>query len=175
MADDWMTDALEGFQGNPVAQAYARQRAEDERRARLAAAMVAWLREQIAEDRRIAEAANSGPWHVDNQTFAESIYSADDTCVIGGGRWGGEASVFDSNEDALHIVRHDPRAVLARCDAYTAILDRWVIGAGIPENKISSFIRGQDDGYQQGCLDAIRDLAVSMADRDGFREEWRSA
>ena len=150
MADDWMTDdhkaaALEGFRSNPVAQAYARQRAEDERRARMAAAMVAWVREQVAADREAAQALHNS-WWIDS----------------------------DDDETTRAVQRFtNPVAVLARCDAYTAILGRWVIGAGIPKNKISSFIRGQDDGYQQGCLDAIRDIAVSMADRDGFREEWR--
>lgn len=151
MADDWMTDAhkaaaLEGFRSNPVAVAFARQRAEDERRARLAAAMVMWVRDQIAADRGIAEAA-----------LADDYVSIED------------------ESEAMEKFRHrfDPEAALARCDAYTAILDRWVVGAGIPENKISSFVRGQDDGHQQGCLDAIRDLAASMADRPGFREEWR--
>lgn len=150
MDDDWMTDAhkaaaLEGFRSNPVAQAYARQIADDERRARLAAAMVAWVREQVVADHEAAQALHNS-WWIDS----------------------------DDDETTRAVQRFtDPNTVLARCDAYTAILDRWVVGASTPENKISSFVRGQDDGYQQGCLDAIRDIAVSMADRPGFREEWR--
>lgn len=151
MADDWMTDehkaaALEGFQGNPVAVAYARQIAEDERWARLAAAMVAWVQEQVADDRSIAEAA-----------LADDYLSIED----------------ESDAMEKFRLRFGAESVLARCAAYTAIVDRYVVAMGIRPNRISSFVRGQDDGYQQGCFDAIRDIAVSMAERPGFREEWR--
>jgi len=151
VADDWMTDdhkaaALEGFRGNPVAVAFALQRAEEEREARKAQAMVAWVREQIAHNRGIAEAAH-----------------ADDYQSI------------EDESDAMERFRRrfNTEAVLEQCTAHAAIIDRYAVAMGIPENRISSFVRGQDDGYRQGCLDAIRDIAVSMADRPGFREEWR--
>lgn len=136
--------------------------------------LVTWLREQIAEDRRLAEAANGGPWHVNNETFVESIYSADDTCVIGGGRWGGEASVFDSNADALHIARHDPRAVLAQCDAHEKLLDLH------PQSTELSWLcelcggEGQNIDCAYPC-DTLRVTALAYQHHPGFREEWRSA
>lgn len=168
MSDDWMTDAHKA--------AAANVRAEDERKARTAAEMVVWVREQISEDRTVALACAGAPWvddvpgmvHVDPAAIRDSKWTL--------GHLGYVASADNSpTGDAYraHIVRHDPRAAHARCDALEAILDRYEASLRVPPNEISSFVRGQDDGYRQACLDAARDIAVSMARRPGFREEWR--
>jgi hypothetical protein len=63
-----------------------------------------------------ANAATPGPWHVDDEDYAEAIYAADDvTTVIAGGRWGGEARVFETTEDARFIAhaRTDVPALVA--------------------------------------------------------------
>jgi hypothetical protein len=78
---------------------------------------------------------------VDDDNYAEVIYADDQqTAVISGGRWGGEASVFESTEDAIHMTAEQPyteadvdvvaealwqrcslsRVMATRCDAHTA-------------------------------------------------------
>jgi len=128
--------------------------------------LVRWLREQIAEDRRIAEEACDGPWHVDDEGYAEAIYSADGTCVIGGGRWGGEASVFDSTEDALHVVRWDPARVLHEVEAKRRILDDYERYAAERRRAMG----GWDSREVSPILTA---LALPYSNRPGYHEEWR--
>ncbi|ANZ35240.1 hypothetical protein BBK82_03280 [Lentzea guizhouensis] len=139
--------------------------------------LVVWLREQIAEDRRIAEESCDGPWHVNDAGYAEAIYGADGTCVIGGGRWGGEAPVFDSTEDALHIVRHDPRVVLAQCAAHEALLDEhWDVNEGdcatCVTGKWGYPTHGGSSPQRYPCK-TIRIVALAYQHRPGYREEWR--
>lgn len=85
-----------------------------------------WLREQVAEDRTAALACAGAPWiddvpgmvHVDPTAIRENKWALS--------RLGFVASADNSpTGDAYraHIVRHDPRAVLAQCEAHTAILD----------------------------------------------------
>jgi hypothetical protein len=155
--------------------------------------VVPWLREQIAEDRRLAEEACDGPWRVDDAGYAEAIYSADGTCVIGGGRWGGEAPVFDSTEDALHIVRHDPAAVLAQCDAHEALLERYGNAAARRAMLTEAFTRdlrkiaelepaeerrrcsevNTANGLVSGYGMAVLLAALAFQHRPGYLKEWR--
>ncbi|MFD5221384.1 DUF6221 family protein [Streptomyces tendae] len=127
--------------------------------------LVQWLRAQLDDDERTARAATEGPWSVDADSYAEAIYAADRcTTVVAGGRWGGEASVFESTEDALHIARHDPARVLREIDAARVLLAQY-------------------EGLKDGLLDdmsgvfaletAIRAKAAVYADRAGYREKWR--
>jgi len=82
------------------------------------------LTEALDEVERVAHAATPGPWRVDDPTYAEAIYGADgSTSVVAGGRWGGEAPVFNSTADALHIVRWDPATVLRLAAGYREMLD----------------------------------------------------
>lgn len=81
------------------------------------------LRAKLDEVERIARAATVGPWRVDDETYAEVIYGDDDTSVVAGGRWGGEASVFDSTADALHIAAQNPAVTLRMVAAHRKILD----------------------------------------------------
>ena len=70
----------------------------------------------------LAQAATRGPWFVDSTVYAERIYGAGNTDVVAGGRWGGEASVFGSTEDALHIAVNLPDKTLARVEAERDLL-----------------------------------------------------
>lgn len=85
--------------------------------------LVQFLRARLDEDERIAKAATPGPWLVNDESFIETIYARDGhTAVVAGGRWGGEAPVFESDEDATHIARHDPARVLAEVEAKRRLL-----------------------------------------------------
>jgi len=114
-----------------------------------------FLMARIAEDEAVAKAATPGPWKVDNETYAETIYAADGfTAVVAGGRWGGEAPVFDSTADAVHIVRHNPARVLAECEA---------------KRRILTYAEHNDDVYLLGSY-----LALPYADHESFQAEWRA-
>lgn len=70
----------------------------------------------------LAEPATRGPWAVDDERYPWAIYGAGDAAVVSGGRWGGEASVFDSEHDARFIAANHPDTVLRRVVAERGIL-----------------------------------------------------
>lgn len=84
--------------------------------------IIEFLTARLDEDEHAARAATPGPWNVDNTDYAESIYAPGGIAVVAGGRWGGEASVFDTTEDAVHIARWDPARVLADIHAKRLVL-----------------------------------------------------
>lgn len=85
--------------------------------------LAAVVRAGLAEDERVARAASEGPWSVDSESYAETVYGHGSVEVVAGGRWGGEASVFESTEDAVHIARHHPARVLADVAGRRALVD----------------------------------------------------
>lgn len=70
------------------------------------------LRAAAAKIRARAEDATEGPWKADHREYPETIYGTDagglNTYVVAGSRWGGEANVFDNNDDAYHIALWHP-------------------------------------------------------------------
>jgi hypothetical protein len=164
--------------------------------------LATWLLEQVADDEQVARAASLGPWSLNSETFAEAIHAADDTAVVAGGRWGGEGSVFDSIDDARHIVRWDPAHVLAECDAKRRILaehepewqtvewphDQNGKGEALccprcqnaehtewhpPFGKAGVLPEGFVSGYVLAPCLTLRILASVYVDRPGYREEWK--
>ncbi|MFJ9448175.1 DUF6221 family protein [Kitasatospora sp. NPDC101235] len=128
--------------------------------------LVTFLRARLDEDEQAARAATPGPWTVDSETYAAAIHGAGHADVIAGGRWGGEASVFESTEDALHIVRHDPPRVLAEVAAKRRILDQH---------------RGLESMTGPNCstccieswpCPTLRLLALPYANHPDYRPEW---
>ena len=131
--------------------------------------LVEWLRAQFDEDERIARAATPGPWSVNDESYAEWVIAANGTEVVAGGRWGGEASVFESTEDALHIAAHDPARVLREIDAKRRIIaEHWLNGW-----VCDTCDDGEVPPPPFPCP-TLRLLALPYADRPGYREEWRS-
>jgi len=120
-----------------------------------------FLLARIAEDEAGAKAASPGPWKVDDPTYPEAIYAADGyETVVAGGRWGGEARIFNEDADAHFIARHDPARVLAECES-----KRDIIG----------FLLAAESGIEQLRPDdrAMRALALPYADHPDYRPEWR--
>lgn len=142
--------------------------------------LVQFLRDRYDETTARALAATRGPWTVDSTTYAESISAEDGTIVVGGGRWGGEASVFESTEDAIHIAEHNPVRVLAEIDAKREIL-RW---HSSPHSVVDDYCA--DEGGpcthrgeavctlcgETACT-TVRLLALPYADRPEYRNDWR--
>lgn len=129
--------------------------------------LIAFLHARIADDEQTARAATEGPWEVDSEQHAESISTPDGTTVVGGGRWGSEASVFESTEDATHIARHDPARVLAEANAKRLIIADY-------ERFLAERRRamGGWDSYPD-VSPTMAALASVYADHPDYRDEWR--
>lgn len=127
----------------------------------MTADLVAFLRARLDEDEAIAKAATPGPWTVDDETLAEAIHGPEHQDVVSGGRWGGEATVFDT-DDAVHIARHDPARVLADVEAKRRIVNErpWPIGRNWDQ------VRAWHDT-------TLRLLALPYACHPDYREEWK--
>jgi hypothetical protein len=135
------------------------------------AELVQWLRAQLDTDERIARAATAGPWLVDCETYAEALIAGDGTTVIAGGRWGGEASAFESTEDALHIAAHDPARVLREIEAKRRILDlHSLVGTLQTGARIETVVSCPI--CRVWPCSTVRLLALPYADRPGYRAEW---
>lgn len=138
--------------------------------------LAAWLGQCVDEDERLARAATVGPWTVNDADYPESVYGDEGgTCVIGGGRWGGEAPVFEQDVDALHIVAWDPARVLAECESKRRVVEMYMEecrsleawpGSGHSEVEVESLASIETLGG------VLRLMAVVYKDRDGYRAEW---
>lgn len=122
-----------------------------------------FLRARLDEDEAVAREATPGPWRVDNPGFPEAIVDPAGEAIVSGSRWGGEAPVFASGEDAKHIARHDPARVLADVEAKRRIVD-------LHPNML---------GWCQGCASeaypcrTLTLLALPYADHPDYRQEWK--
>lgn len=143
----------------------------------MSSALERWLGEQLDEDERIARAATPGPWWADSSIHTEAVYGSGQTAVIAGGRWGDEGSVFESDEDAAHVVRHDPARVLREIDAKRQLLDEH---PDVNDGSCGTCVDGQW-GYpthggsspQRFPCRTLRLLALPYAGRPGYNEDWR--
>ncbi|WP_329308359.1 DUF6221 family protein [Streptomyces microflavus] len=137
-------------------------------------ALVAFLKDRLDDDERVARAATEGPWRVDSEDFAEAIYDARNQVVVGGGRWGGEASVFDTTEDAIHIARHDPARTLREVEAKRGLLDlhRQVEDPQEMQDYCTECDLGRDKYPYYPCT-TLRLLAAVYADHPDYLPGWQ--
>lgn len=61
---------------------------------------------------------------------------------------------------------------LRTVQAHRAILDAYELARSHPTSLVSSFVRGQDNGFWQGLEEAVKELVSIYSDRDGYKEEW---
>jgi hypothetical protein len=133
--------------------------------------MAAWLRAQVEADKAAALAVrdNSAPWEGRWQprgTHGLETYNGW-PLAIAGPRFG------DFRPGVLeHIAIHDPRDVIADCDAKLAVLD-------LCERVIRDDAEDHDDcgaadswtGFAVARL-TVQLLASGYRHRDGWQEEW---
>lgn len=136
--------------------------------------LVEFLRARLAEDEQVAKDATPGPWWDDTP---EGAWGESPDAVVAAGT--GMVAKLPVSErgglNALHIERHDPARVLAEVEAKRKLIERYERAVRVGGSSPSDFMRGQDDGYEQACLDAIRDAAEVYADHPDYRDEWRPA
>ncbi len=80
------------------------------------------------------------------------------------------AARLDEKEARARATAH-PARELRDIAAKRALIGRYERAVAIPES-VSSFVRGQDSGYREACLDAIKDLTAAYSDFPGYRQEW---
>lgn len=83
-----------------------------------------------------------------------------------------ECRAFGASVVAVHIARHDPQRVLREVERGRSLITRYERAVEFGGRSPSGFVRGQDDGYIQGCLDAIKDTAAVHRDHSDYKEEW---
>jgi hypothetical protein len=134
--------------------------------------LVTWLREQIAETVRIAQAAKTSvdAWAPGLPPWESARYL------------GKFASYFDT-----FVARQNPDAVLAQCDAHTAILDAVQRGLDGHPGPCVNVLGDDPANYSQydSCAlhiewsetalkpFAARLVALAYRHNPGYREEWR--
>ncbi|MFJ6566246.1 DUF6221 family protein [Streptomyces sp. NPDC091292] len=126
--------------------------------------LVDWLRAQLDEDKRIAQAAT---WCDDAATWRAAVSEYGTPARPGGPRWYVEDSMEDgvvttvdpqASADegvALHIAEHDPARVLREIDAKRRVLNTL-----------------HEEGGDRMFADIFHLLALPYADRPGYRQEW---
>lgn len=130
--------------------------------------LVELLQARLDEAEQAARSATPGPWKADDPTWAETIYGPDHVAVVAGGRWGGEASVFESTDDALHIARYHPARVLAEVEAKRRIVDLCAEALAFEGPH----------RYSPSCADLAEDIlraqALPYADHPDYDPTWRA-
>ncbi len=130
--------------------------------------LIAFLLDRLDEAEAVAKAASPGPWRVNSTSYPESIYSAEDDDVVSGGRWGGEASIFDQDKDAFFIAYQHPARVLADVAAKRQIIKLHQPCVDEPECHVCG-----PHGSSGACLTLCL-LALPDAGHPDYREEWRA-
>lgn len=132
--------------------------------------LLSWLRATIEADNTTAEAATPGPWSYDP---VREWYDGDDFVTMTNGQefvgFGdpsafrgavcitGDAGDGPSMRDAVHIARHDPGDVMARCAAELRLLAE----------------HGHGETCDRGpACDILRLLAYGYRHRPGWLPEW---
>lgn len=108
--------------------------------------LVTFLRAQLDEDERVANAAPGPEWRTDRDECC--VITDEDTVLETHG-------MFDREATVMHAARHDPARVLLEIKAKRQIIRWWEQWSG-----------GQD-------LEPLLLLAQPYSDRPGWREEWR--
>lgn len=126
-------------------------------------AIVAWLRERLADDERIALAAIADDSGQDGG-FEDAHWLDDNP-------WPGQ---YSFGKDAAAMIRHVavPRRILAKVAAERRILDAWDrLARPLPPDASSSavtLVTSRLAAYD----DVIRLLVQARAGEPGWREEW---
>jgi hypothetical protein len=138
------------------------------------------LRAQLDEDERVARAADvkqgDPDWRVSPVAITAgehfTVRSVRDSRPIARvQRLDGDddepAAILDGAATAEHIARWDPARVLAEVDAKRRILDEHA-----PDRQ--GYCPTCNDNTVEAPCHTVRLLALPMADRPGYLEEWRA-
>jgi hypothetical protein len=137
--------------------------------------LAAWLLEQIAEDERAALAASPGPWRPNVEH--DEVLAVDDETVCDGFA----LSNRQLRATVEHIAAWDPVRVLAGCDAKRRLVELHAsedVDGRLRDGEeitvpVCVVCRDSNGMREESPCPTLRLLAVPLADRPGYREEWR--
>lgn len=148
--------------------------------------LLAFLRQQLDHDERVARAATAGPWRYnpdkawrdpnDGWRYEEAVFTGPEgtkaICVAATG----DGDDPQSMADAAHIALNDPQFRLAEIKATRRILDLIELAHTREADRTTD-----DDGVylanpiaRRRLRDVLYQLAQPYAGRPGWREEWRT-
>jgi hypothetical protein len=143
--------------------------------------LVAFLRDRLAEDERIARAATPGPWRYNpdkhwrrpgTSWVEEAVFAgpsgAGATCVAGTG----ETDDPPSMTDATHIARHDPARVLAEVEAKRRAIDACMETLAGEDAWDPQLDGGSSEPYDL-ANHMLKTLAAPYADHHSYQPAWR--
>lgn len=157
----------------------------------MTAGLIIWLRAQLDQDERIAQAASAGPWTADPPgKFQDPFQDPDDIPVYDATGNAICCSPDDfvrgghSAADAEHITTWNPARVLTEIKAKRAVLDALVIALTCDEAnnlEYAAWLNGENPpnverphitGRIKGLQHAAQLLAQAYAGRVGWKPEW---
>lgn len=148
----------------------------------MTADLVAFLRERLEEDERIASRATKGPWRYNIRKQWHSpedlpTRSNGEEFIAAGSRevpicvaTTGPADDPQSIADALHGARHDPARALRQVERDRKLLQRALSGITCSQAHPGMDVYCSDGHYDEKLL---RLLALPYSDHPDYREEWR--
>ena len=137
--------------------------------------LVEFLQQRLDDFERLAKAATDGPWKADDADYAEAIYAADGyTAVVAGGRWGGEASVFNETADALFIAANDPAYVLADIAAKRRIIELHKGGHECSQYDHNGEVDSCTYSHDFEDCSTLKLLAAPFRSHPDWQPEWNT-
>lgn len=146
--------------------------------------LITWLRAQLDEDERIAQAASAGgrwryapgdsvgAWTLyDEHWRIASLTTYDTKSYDYAARMPAvrHPGYIDADANGRHIARHDPASVLSDIAAKRAILDTYEEARTYYDGPG----RSAPAGEVHGLWTALQHLASAYADRVGYQEGWK--
>ncbi|MGE5829800.1 MAG: DUF6221 family protein [Micromonosporaceae bacterium] len=136
--------------------------------------LVAWLRNQLDEDERVANSATSGPWDNNDPMTRDAVRAPAVDNWVADCRY--EQMGPFAVDNATHIARWHPPRALAEVEAARRILDLHEIRRVTDE--FEGKIRPEPIVWCDSCDEptwcpTLRLLALPYADQPGYREEWK--
>jgi hypothetical protein len=130
--------------------------------------LIEFLRAQLDEAERVAQAASPGPWRLNAE--GDEVWAVDDELVADAHALSGA----QIRATAQHIARQDPASVLADITAKREIIDLAVAWHEVARG-VTTVNQPQAIATADALDRVVRHLATAYAACDGFRDEWRPA
>jgi hypothetical protein len=132
--------------------------------------LVAWLRQQLDEDERVARSATMGPWQWGPSIGKISWVLTGPAVPYGGFVLGVSDAGCPSTYDAEHIARFDPQRMLDEVKAKRLILAS-ITGRLCPGEDDDGWVSvdAETDGLAHAVL---RTLTQPYAGRPGWNKDW---
>lgn len=125
--------------------------------------LVAFLRDRLDEDERLAEAASPGPWHVNAE--GDEVLAVDGIPVADGFALSGR----QLRATCEHMARHHPERILREIEWNRRMVHAFDGLATNPARLHDAALHMQYEIFRR----IVCGIALSYVDHSDYREEWR--